>query len=181
MPLRTTQRKASRITSSSAGVHVMKRMPVVMKLSGVFGIAALTSRVRSHGSSWWKRTATPMCVLDVKSAAWKPNAVERRRDRRMSAVLRPVALQRLWFPSRVVVSTMLDRAASCVVAPRRGRVAQPYSTSSAFSAQISAIVPADAGGDRVHHLHHLDQADDRVASTREPTSTNGAAPGAGAR
>ena len=38
----------------------------------------------------------------------------------------------------------------------------PNSTSSAFSAQISTIVPADAGLDRVHHLHHLDQADDRV-------------------
>jgi hypothetical protein len=29
----------------------MKRIPEVMKLSGVFGIAALTRRSRSHGSS----------------------------------------------------------------------------------------------------------------------------------
>ena len=35
IPLRTTQRNESRITSSSAGTHEMKRMPVVMKLSGV--------------------------------------------------------------------------------------------------------------------------------------------------
>ena len=69
MPLRTTQSKTSRITSSLAGTQEMNRMPVVMKLSGVFGIAALTSRIRSQGSSWWKRTDTAMCVLEVKSSA----------------------------------------------------------------------------------------------------------------
>jgi hypothetical protein len=47
----------------------MNRMPVVMMLSGVFGIAALTCRIRSHGSSRWKRTDTAMWVLDVKSRA----------------------------------------------------------------------------------------------------------------
>ncbi len=72
IPLRTTQRNASRITSSSTGTQVMKRIPEVMKLRGVVGIAALTRRSRSHGSSRWKRTATAMCVLDVKSTAWKP-------------------------------------------------------------------------------------------------------------
>ena len=46
--------------------------------------------------------------------------------------------------------------------PRTRNSGAPYSTSSALSIQISAIVPGDAGGDRVHHLHHLDQADDRV-------------------
>ena len=70
MPLRATSRKASAITSWSAGTQEMKRMPVVMMLSGVFGIAALTSRMRSHGSSRWKRTDTAMCVLEVKSSAW---------------------------------------------------------------------------------------------------------------
>ena len=39
-------------------------------LSGVSGIAALTSLIRSHGSSRWKRTETAMCVLEVKSQAW---------------------------------------------------------------------------------------------------------------
>ena len=48
----------------------MNRIPVVMMLSGVFGIAALTSRIRSHGSSRWNRTDTAMCVLEVKSSAW---------------------------------------------------------------------------------------------------------------
>ena len=48
----------------------MNRIPVVIMLSGVSGIAALTSRIRSHGSSRWKRTDTAMCVLEVKSSAW---------------------------------------------------------------------------------------------------------------
>ena len=43
-----------------------------MKLRSVFGIAARISRISSHGSSRWKRTDTAMCVLEVKSSAWKP-------------------------------------------------------------------------------------------------------------
>ena len=70
MPLRTTSRNESAITSSSAGTQEMNRIPVVIMLSGVFGIAALTRRIRSHGSSRWKRTDTAMCVLEVKSSAW---------------------------------------------------------------------------------------------------------------
>ena len=70
IPLRTTSLKTSSITSSSAGTHAMKRRPGVIMLSGVLGIAALISRMRSHGSSWWKRTDTAMCVLEVKSQAW---------------------------------------------------------------------------------------------------------------
>ena len=81
-------------------------MPVVMKLSGVSGIAALTRRNRSHGSSRWKRTETAMCVLDEKSQRVEADAVHGRRDREQSGVVSPVALQRLWLPSRVVVSTM---------------------------------------------------------------------------
>ncbi len=48
----------------------MNRIPVVIIPSGVCGIAALTSRNRSHGSSRWKRTETAMCVLEEKSSAW---------------------------------------------------------------------------------------------------------------
>ena len=94
------------MNSSSAGTQAMKRMPVVMKSSGVFGIAALTSRSRSHGSSWWKRTDTAMWVLEVKSSAWKPTRSIVGAIASTSGVVRPVALQRLWLPSRVVVSTM---------------------------------------------------------------------------
>ena len=54
----------------SAGTQEMKRIPVVIIPSGVSGIASLTSRIRSHGSSRWKRTETAMCVLEVKSSAW---------------------------------------------------------------------------------------------------------------
>ena len=70
IPLRTQSLNESRITSSSAGTQEMNRIPVVMMPSGVFGIAALTRRSRSHGSSRWKRTDTAMCVLEVKSSAW---------------------------------------------------------------------------------------------------------------
>ena len=84
----------------------MKRMPVVMKLSRVFGIAALTRSMWFQGSSRWKRTETAMCVLEVKSTAWNPTRSIVGAIARMSRVVRPVALQRLWLPSRVVVSTM---------------------------------------------------------------------------
>ena len=138
MPLRTTQRNASRITSSSHGCHVMKRMPVVMKLSSVVGSAARISRSSSHGSSRWKRTETPMWVLEVKSSAWKPTCSIVGATERMSWAVSPVALQRLWLPSRVVVSTIwivrltnFTRNSGC-----------PCSTSCAFSAQTSTIVPA---------------------------------------
>ena len=70
IPFRTTHRKASRITSSSHGCHEMKRIPVVMKLRSVVGMAARMSRISSHGSSRWKRTEIDMCVLEVKSRAW---------------------------------------------------------------------------------------------------------------
>ena len=59
-PLRTTHANTSCMNSSFAGVHAMKRMPVVIMPSGVFGIAWLTSRIRSQGSSRWKRTDTAM-------------------------------------------------------------------------------------------------------------------------
>jgi hypothetical protein len=52
-PLRTTERNTARRTSSPAGRHEMKRLPVVIMPSGVFGIAAAAIRMRSHGSSWW--------------------------------------------------------------------------------------------------------------------------------
>lgn len=48
----------------------MNRIPFVIIPGGVFGIAALTSRIRRQGSSRWKRTEIPMNVLAVKSSAW---------------------------------------------------------------------------------------------------------------
>jgi hypothetical protein len=104
--LRTASRNDRRITSSPAGTQEMKRMPVVIRFSGVSGMAALTSRSRSHGSSRWKRTDTAMCVLEVKSSARKPTRSIVGAIARMSGVVSPTAPQRLWLPSRVVVSTI---------------------------------------------------------------------------
>ncbi len=110
MPLRTMHRNESRITSSPAGTHEMNRIPVVMRFSGVFGIAALTSRIRSHGSSRWKRTDTATCVLAVKSSARKPTRSIVGAIASTSGVVSPVAPHRLWLPSRVVVSTISTRS-----------------------------------------------------------------------
>ena len=84
----------------------MKRLPVVIIDSGVRGIAAAASRSRSHGSSRWKRTDTAMCVLDVKSHARKPTRSIVGAIARTSGVVRPVAPQSDWLPSRIVVSTI---------------------------------------------------------------------------
>jgi hypothetical protein len=121
MPLFTASRNDSPITSSPAGTHEMKRIPVVIRLSGVWGIAALTERSRSHGSSLWKRTDTAMWVLEVKSSAWNPTRSIVGAIARTSGVVRPVALQRLWLPSRVVVSTMSTTSLML----GRGRAARP--------------------------------------------------------
>ena len=86
----------------------------------MFGIAARTRRSRSHGSSWWKRTATAMCVLELKSIAWKPTRSIVGAIATMSVVVRPVALQRLWLPSRVVVSTIVDASCRCGFGRARG-------------------------------------------------------------
>ena len=47
-----------------------------------------------------------MCVLEVKSIAWKPTRSIVGAIATRSCVVRPVALHRLWLPSRVVVSTI---------------------------------------------------------------------------
>ena len=53
MPYRTTSLNASRMTDSGERSQLMKRIPVVMNPSGVVGIAARASRIRSNGSSRW--------------------------------------------------------------------------------------------------------------------------------
>ena len=47
-----------------------------------------------------------MCVLELKSTAWKPTRSIVGAIETMSSVVNPVALHRLWLPSRVVVSTI---------------------------------------------------------------------------
>jgi hypothetical protein len=51
IPLRASRRKARSITSSPVGAQEMNRIPGVIRLSGVFGMAALMSRIRCQGSS----------------------------------------------------------------------------------------------------------------------------------
>ena len=104
-PLRTAQRNTSRCTSSPAGRQEMKRLPVVIIDSGVFGIAAAIIRSRAHGSSRWKRTLTAMWVDDVKSHAWKPTRSITGAIASTSGVVSPVAPHSDWLPSRTVVST----------------------------------------------------------------------------
>ena len=93
------------------------------------------------GSSWWKRTDTAMCVLDVKSQAWKPTRSMRRRDREHVRRRQPGGSpEALVAVARRRVDDLDHPGAHR--ARRRGRAAAPDSTSSAFSAQTSTIVPA---------------------------------------
>ena len=73
----------------------MKRMPGVMNRSGVRGMRSATMRMRSHGSSWCQRTAIAMCVLLVKSIAWKPTRSMTGAMPAIIAVVIAFALQRL--------------------------------------------------------------------------------------
>src|SRR4029079_5248562 len=57
----------------------------------------------------------------------------------------------------------------------------PYSTASAFAAQTSTIVPATPAGTAFIIFSTSLSEPTAVASTVVPTSTNGVAPGAGAR
>ena len=57
----------------------------------------------------------------------------------------------------------------------------PYSTASAFAAQTSTIVPATPAGTAFIIFITSMRQTTVVASTFAPTSTNGVAPGAGAR
>ena len=157
----------------------MKRMPVVMKLSGVFGIAALTSRSRSHGSSRWKRTATAMCVLDVKSAAWKPTRSIVGAIETMSRVVRPGGAPEALVA--VAGRRVDDVDTGLIDSGSTWKRGAPYSTSCALSAHTSTTVPATPAETAfiifMTSIRHTTES----GSTREPTSTYGAAPGASAR
>ena len=104
MPLRFSKRKVSRMNSGCASSQEIKRIPVVRNCSGVSGIALRMRRRRSQGFSFLKRTATAMCVEVEKSIAAKPTWSITGAISSIIAVLRPVAPQRLWLPSRTDVS-----------------------------------------------------------------------------
>src|SRR5215813_918427 len=88
------------MNSGLAVSQEMNRNPVPMNCSGVSGIAAWTSLIRSQGFSRWVRTAIPMWVLEVKSRARKPARSMTGAICSIWPVVSPVAPHRLWLPSR---------------------------------------------------------------------------------
>jgi hypothetical protein len=95
IPAPMTQRSASRMTSTGARCHAMKRIPGVMKPRRVSGMRSRTTRMRSQGSSACERTVIAMCVLLVKSMAWKPTRSITGAMPAIIAVVSASALQRL--------------------------------------------------------------------------------------
>ena len=145
----------------------------------MFGIAARISRISSHGSSRWKRTDTAMCVLDVKSSAWKPSALHRRRDRedvvRGEAGRAPEALVAV---ARRRVDDLDDRAISGLHPEERLAVLDEL--------PVLDVDLDDRAGDARRATEFIIFITSMMqtivsGSTGAPTSTNGAAPGAGAR
>src|SRR5450631_4524751 len=104
MPLRASVRNASAMKSGLAVSQDINLKPVDMNCNGVFGVAAAMSRIRSHGSSFLYRTATPMCVEVVKSMARKPTRSMTSAMPSVLAVSSPKAAHRHWLPSRSEVS-----------------------------------------------------------------------------
>ena len=148
----------------------MKRMPVVMKLSGV------VRHRRADEPEPLPRilTVEADCHRHVRArrevGGVEPDALHRRSD--LDDVVRgqPVALQRLWLPSRVVVSTTSTRRVrvDVVSSARTRKSGAPCSTSSCVLRADLHDRPGDARGDRAHHLHHLDQAHGRVGLDARP-------------
>ncbi len=120
-----------RMTGSLALSQDMKRMPVVIAESGVFGVTLRIREIRSHGFSWYHFTPTERLVELVKSIASKPTRSRWGPTASTMPVVSPVAPHKLWLPSRKLVSTrrigwrgdVIERT-PCVVrfgVPRWGR------------------------------------------------------------
>ena len=132
-------------------------------------------RMRSQGSSACVRTVIAMCVLLVKSIARKPTRSITGAISAIIAVVSASALQRLWCPSRTVVSTrpiMRADAEEHVAVGHRGAV----------RAADLGDDAAGAGDDGAHQLHDLEDADlrallDRTADLDERAARPGRARG----
>ncbi len=107
MPLRATARNDSSITSSAAGTHEMKRMPVrdhAERRRGhrVAGQPDPLPRIllveADRDGDMRARGEVAGDVADAVDASGRPAA--------MSGVVRPTAPHRLWLPSLIVVSTI---------------------------------------------------------------------------
>ena len=174
-PLRIRQRSASRMTSTGARCQAMKRMPGVITPSGVSGMRSRTTRMRSHGSSACTRTAIAMCVLLVKSIARKPTRSITGAISAIIAVVSASALQRLWCPSRTVVST------SPIMPGGRGRARRRSRPPRRSTPQTSATTPRVPATTGLISFMTSRMQTCVPSSTALPTSTNGGSPGPGAR
>src|SRR5277367_5892538 len=110
IPLLMRVLNTSAMNSGLAVSQEIKRKPVERNCNGVFGMAWAMRRMRSQGSSFLKRTATPMWVEVVKSMALKPTRSMTGAMVRLRAVSTPRADQRHWLPSRREVSTICTLA-----------------------------------------------------------------------
>src|ERR1700683_985101 len=106
IPLLMRVLNTSAMNSGLAVSHEIKRKPVERNCNGVFGVALAIRRMRSQGSSFLKRTATPMCVEVVKSMALNPTRSMTGAMVRLRAVSTPSADHRHWLPSPRDVPTI---------------------------------------------------------------------------
>src|SRR5262245_43353970 len=132
---------------------------------GVSGQSAQTRLMRSHGSSRNSRTAFLMWEPDNSSIASKPASF------RFLAIgsIMPVDIRsahRLWWPSRMVVSTKRTSSMeqflgdlSCWPDQEQGLA---EFDELAVRHQDALDHARDLGLDAGEHLHHLDQADGRA-------------------
>ena len=153
IPLRARQRSDIRMTARGERSQDMNRMPVVISDSGVVGTTARIRRMRSHGSSRCQRTPTERWVEDVKSRAVKPARSRAGPTASTMPVVRPVAPQRLWLPSRVLVSTRRTRGRARWVVLGVG---------SGSTVVMPRVPPGSARGARRR----------RAAATRSPATTS---------
>src|SRR6202142_4054515 len=164
MPLRASVRNASAMKSGLAVSHEMNLKPVDMNCSGVRGVAAAMSRIRSHGSSFLYRAATPMCVEVVKSMARKPTRSITSAMASVLAVSMPSAAHRHWLPSRSEVSINWISAMVGVRARPHQDFAELHQR--LISRQDLRDHTLDTGPYRIHELHDFDDPDDTVLIPR---------------
>src|SRR5258708_3568850 len=165
MPFAAIRSMNSSYMQGGSKPNVLTR-PAIRR-SGVFGARSATRLMRSHGSSRSSRTAFLMCEPERSSIARKPASS------RFLAIgsIMPVDIrsaQRLWWPSRIVVSTKWTSSMTMprVLAPRSVGPDQEQRLSEfhelAVGDQNALDHARDLGLDAREHLHYLDQADGRA-------------------
>ena len=174
-----SERRAKRRAASPprrAARQEMKRIPVVIMLSSV----SASSRDQAHqlpGSSRWKRTDTRHVGARCEIERMIADLLDRRCDRENVVGGQPGrAPEALVAVARRGVDD-LDRSGSRLHPEQRLplfhqlRVLRTHLDDGSF----------DPGGNRVHHLHHLDQADGRARVDACSDIDERRCPGASAR